>query len=1241
MHLIGRYTTDVTRIFTITTSSLKSRWNIYSVTALDDSTSVQLMPMDLQRSNLAAYNSYLLSSCICVGKGDIKSAYGNVTLVQQLLKILSDMELLDNIFLYQQDLGTFTQGFTTVEILSVTSSISNVRAISGVNYNPYDGSTEYFRKRLAYSIGKRNLKTYEEVLQTYNIAWMYRDDKLIKDYRLITSEEDLEWVISELSSPAVDLVAIDTETTGLNFFWYGGNTTRRSNICGMSLSWRDDQGIYIPFLSTRVPTMDFEATFSRLYPILAKKHLVAHNGLFDQRVFYSYGYLIKLAHDTMIMEFNIDPMVSKGSKALKIMTRKYFGHETLELEDILGAKFNPELIPEIDGELIKIYACADTDYVLKLYHHLKQFITDPNAYKLDMQITEILSIAEFYSTKIDTNLLETLAEINRRDLATVENILYRYIEEIGMQTQAIKFLKSVYGSEYLPTAAEISEVVNNPTFQSRIHSLFIKQTKKAQTSSNPEDQKLQISSSKDIVHIMYNILDYPVTQIDPVTGNWKANEDAILDLLSYSAEEPVKFLREDVKSAIADYDIPHKPDEEILISKKMFESYQFPFAYLLEKWRALYKFQTSFFNKLQSENTDGWYCTTNSMTSAETARVINPIQTLVGALKRLVVPHSKDYYMVIFDMAQIEFRVMLGLANNYWMALTKVAPPDIFDTLNAKNLEFLIEKLNNAEADYHREGGAIFAGCTPEDMTKAQRSKVKAVHFSVPYGAGAYSIAESRLRDARSDRERADIIADTEATLAAWRKNLYPLYYYLEAKRDKALTQVDSSQLPPLLKGRTWGMVDNPMGRHRWFSLDNLTPKNIAGIRRQAGNYPIQSFAREIFFTAMLRLYKRLKREGYITGKVGEEKVIMSTFIHDECHLQVHKSIHPYKMYKMILEECLIQLKGHPNYYMGISIVDNWEEGKADKFEAPVDFVRQCVHEYDAAPEKFADGIYQQSTSESQKDFVFRHICKYMAHRFRKEIELLQSSEEDPYLIDPKHILKVFKNYFLKTRYWLYTTPNRLAEYDFDPDLSSEENKILKYLDAYLYDDDPNNWARYRILFHGEEIPLSSMRKPDAEQDALNDADSDIITDLSLDLDLDFESDFEEDKREQEEYYRREYYLLTDTEVSVPLRINKATGNVCEEDTVRESPPVWNSVSWEDFLGRVVVNIKGAQKNNVLNATRYLRAFRSDQGRPLIFFDGKELDAKVKVSPLFDKKTLYDILYSSKEQAQSVLTKST
>ena len=62
------------------------------------------------------------------------------------------------------------------------------------------------------------------------------DHSADKDYRLITTFEELEWVIDQVS--AATEIAVDLETTGLLFF--------RDRVIGIAISWNEKQGVYIP-----------------------------------------------------------------------------------------------------------------------------------------------------------------------------------------------------------------------------------------------------------------------------------------------------------------------------------------------------------------------------------------------------------------------------------------------------------------------------------------------------------------------------------------------------------------------------------------------------------------------------------------------------------------------------------------------------------------------------------------------------------------------------------------------------------------------------------------------------------------------------------------------------------------------------------------------------------------------------------------------------------------------------------
>lgn len=1230
MQIIGSIGEDT--LWELNFSGLKSRWGLYSRESFNTNNTTPLQPHMLQTKQIRLYNEYLIASACCIGKGEVKFSYGELPVIYSLIKKLTELYLVDDALEDNIREGQVTED---ISVISINYAISNTNRITGVTYEQVTAqhkssqSLNAFRK----SISRRRMRSYEEIIKEYDTSWMYDDKgRKIKDYRLITNVMELDNLKRELEEANPEIIAFDTETTGTDFYYFPGHEELRSRICGCSLSWKLNQGIYIVFESTHIGTLPIDMVFSWLVPFINKRKCVAHNGLFDRRVLYSYGYNLIITDDTMVLEFNLDSRVSRGSKGLKELTRKYYGHNTLELEDILGANPNYELVPEIDPRLIELYACADTDYCLRLYVDLIAEVQrlGRKCYNIDRPMFRYLPIADFYGSHIDMDLLLELSEINKKDLAALEAVMWEFIKDIGAKTQAARFIRSVTSPNYEPTAAEVQEVLRDDRFKDIFNSLLHKQTKKGEKSyrEGGDGWELQFSSSRDIAHIMYTILDYPVISIDLESKAWSTDEEALTNLMNEAAEVPLEFLSHDIISAVTETNIKVSDKDKVVLSVEKFKSYKYPFAYLLSRWRALEKQRTSFFNPLLENNTGGWYYTRNSMTSAETARVINPIQTLAGSLKKLVIPYSDDYYQVVFDMAQIEFRVMLGLANSYWSATGKRLCGSKADAFADKNLHELIERLNDPEKDYHREGGSIFAGCTPEDMTKEQRSKIKAVHFSVPFGAGAASIAKDQVRKARTEAEREAVILDMETTLANWNKNLYPLAHYLAYIRKQAFIPVPDEKLPSALQGGKWGMVSNPVGRVRYFDLTDCSSKNAASIRRQVGNFPIQSLAREIFFRAITNLAAKLRKDGLITEHIGTEKIIIHNPVHDEATLQVHKSIHPYKLYQYILDSIIMELPGFPRFYMGLSIVNNWYDGKDDKFEAPVDFVRQQAKAYAENPEKYdAENLWECNVQER----VLKDMEKYMAKRYYDYVVDLQKDCDDPYLIDPAQLCPRFKNYFLKSRVALYTDIIRDKKY-YDKSISKEDAAVLLRLDGYIKAAAPGEFEKYRTLIDGKEYYLKDIQAPPPEELSETDALLNEVGNLGLDLDLDIDLDLSEalsDYEDEEDRRLEEYYTLTsDSRTILVSPINKEAVRE-EEDGIFSIEPQEADVIFEDFNGRLVCNVTGLTPKGIRELVDAIKMYKSPRGKPLMFLDTRVnvmTDSKQRLLPGYDKELLKKIV---------------
>lgn len=1275
MLLAGTYTASTEYLIQIMSTKTNQRWTLFSPVAIEDLDNLQeqkplqnavITIEDISSAGATTrggskYSKYVLTSMIMTHSGKLMSYYGNTVLLNPLLRELTSSGMMHEIIEVlrgglETDPGSIKQRYTleTGSVLDITQANRFYKSGSKIPGLEYQDAGMFVNESLEQVTRMTKLRTWEQIRAEKgdSLAWLYDEyGREKKDYRIINTPEGFEWLVSELSKPEYKVVAWDTETTGLDMFYMRDVPEKRDKICGMSLTWKADQGVYIPFLSEKFDTLDVQKTLDALVPIMHTKVLAAHNGLFDMRVFKSLGKYVVTAIDTMLLEFLFDPYVSKGSKGLKLVTRKYFGHETLELDDILGGVVDATLIPFLDYDVIRVYGCSDTDYVFKLVQlnipKLTQSTFKP--FRLDNEIAPILSNAEYYGERIDQQLLWTLSEINRKDLDRLTKIMDKYLRDIGTKTLAKRKLTDVYieMGQDLPVSKEhIKLLCSDSEFLEMIEPMFLKDTKKAKS--------LEYSSPQDVVKILYGILEYPITRRDKETKRPKANSEALEDLMSYKAGSPIKFLSGDILSEIVNTELHPSKKERVIIDKDKFESMQYPFAYLLSEWRALYKLRTSFFDSLLAKEKGEYYYTTNSMTSAETGRVINPLQTLIGQLKKLVIPYTDDYYMCVFDMAQIEFRVMIGLAVNYWNAQIEAQESEeLKNLLKSRDISYLTTKLTSYEADYHREGGSVFIGTTPEDMTKAQRSAVKAVHFSVPYGAGVFSIAKNDLRKARTPQQEQEAIEKTSLLLGAWQKTMYPLYYFLERKRDIALLPVPEEELPYGKEGK-WGKVTNALGRYRWFDLNDLDYKRSASIRRMAGNYPIQSFAREIFFTIINRIYKRLIREGFIVPTDDLPKIILSAFIHDECVMHVHRSINPYVLYKIIYEECMaVKFTNHPPYYMGLAIVNNWYEGKSDKYEAPVDYVDEMVKEFDADPEKFKS---QDMFGINARDYVYRDIRKYMTKRYMRELEPYIRRESDGIHVDMDSFMPTFKNYFLKPRLEVHYKEHRKIDKsdEFDGLIALyEEPIILTYPDTPVFIHHSTSkfgpvYEVHEVIGAEEcenitkEMPIALEPKEGSGFGVSSGADSGVLGSaethafsgnegesgdmLEVDTpggddlaDFGFDGLFPEDDdvfgnlesledfEELEEMTAREAMLLSEEERSVYID----TDLKLYEDVAKETVKVKTRM-YDMGKDRVVIDVTGISTEVFMKLRSYLMENLDAIGRELYFMRGKEMTATHK-----------------------------
>lgn len=818
-------------------------------------------------------------------------------------------------------------------------------------------------------------KTLSQLRAIRDLSWYFDNNgKSKKDYKVVDTLDKLQYYCDNVF-PNIKYWAYDIESTGLDFYIHK-DMSLMDHIVSIMFSWKKDQAIFIPIDMEYMPNIDGKKAMEMLRPFLENIPCGGHNIGFDARATYvEYGIKINIHDDTQILNFNRNTHSAKFNNSLKYLEHKFLGVDTLELKDIFGTSKLAGLFRYLPRELALIYACPDVDYWLQVFEILMEKLDTSciQCYRLDMSTLKHIYLADCNGNRVAMNMALQLRDCNNRDKDVLEQLIYKFV---GQEVKLRNYVKEL----------EV-EAIRNDYSAEQCENLL-------QDFIRSDDYKLakyefKIGSGDALGHVMYEMLEYPVLATSAKTKKPAVNSKALKGLLRENAKIPGTWLRDDIPSAMLDVD----PKADPLIKAKDFNSKMYPLPLLIAEYRLRDKRDSTFFKALIDRSIGGMYYTQSKMASAETFRIINTVQVLQGVMKKLIIPISDDHYMLVFDFSQIEYRYMGGMAH----------------------VQTLIEKLNHLRADFHTECCSLLNDIEPWLVTKSMRSDGKSLNFAIPYGMELHSICES-LYKVVNDKN----LVKAQRQLNKWYKIFYQIKDYLDRMRKFALDN---------------GYVSNENGRRRYFYndddmtldewKDDLNKSRMGAIKRASGNYPIQSGAADLFKVAFIRFRNRLEKEG-----LGD-LVKTSALVHDEIVSSVHKSVNPFFLYRIIYEECMLTLKGHPRYFAGVSIVDNWYEGKADLYEAPMEFVEYALNN-GMGDEKF---VWQ----DDAKTNVLNSIRAYMKDTYIREFKELGIDLNNE-VLDLKSLLTNLTDYFLRGKMSLYYEP-----------VKSKDDPVLK---ADVYEND-------------------------------------------------------------------------------------------------------------------------------------------------------------------------------------------
>lgn len=252
-----------------------------------------------------------------------------------------------------------------------------------------------------------------------------------------------------------------------------------------------------------------------------------------------------------------------------------------------------------------------------------------------------------------------------------------------------------------------------------------------------------------------------------------------------------------------------------------------PIVPLITEYRQNTKLKSTYIDGLQAaiDPSDGRVHSSFNQTVTATGRLSStepnlqniPVRHELGKLiRKAFLPASPENVLIDADYSQIELRVMAAMSGDRAMIDAFCQDRDIH-TITAAQINHI-----------------------PEEMvTPAMRSNAKAVNFGIIYGISEYGLAR-------------------DTGISRYEAKRYIESYFARYPGIKAF-------LEDLVRAaKEQGYASTLMGRRRY--LPELTSSKYltrAFGERVAMNMPIQGTAADIIKAAMIKVYSRLKKEGY------------------------------------------------------------------------------------------------------------------------------------------------------------------------------------------------------------------------------------------------------------------------------------------------------------------------------------------------------------------------------------------
>jgi DNA polymerase I-like protein with 3'-5' exonuclease and polymerase domains len=228
----------------------------------------------------------------------------------------------------------------------------------------------------------------------------------------------------------------------------------------------------------------------------------------------------------------------------------------------------------------------------------------------------------------------------------------------------------------------------------------------------------------------------------------------------------------------------------------------------------------------------------------------------------------QDHVAVVADYSQIELRILAEYSGD------------------AKFMEAFL-----SGEDLHKATAAAMFSVPTEDITKEQRFIAKTINFGLAYGMGPNKLMDILNQESMKEGKGAKFqIRQVQAIMNRYKNTYRDVIAWLHQAGELAYRN---------------GYSETMLGRKRYFTRPDMTSPNylqeIASIKRQGANAPIQGTNADITKIAMVNLHNDLEDYNF------RAKIILQ--VHDEIVVLAHKR-HAVAVKEMVVESMLKSASG-------------------------------------------------------------------------------------------------------------------------------------------------------------------------------------------------------------------------------------------------------------------------------------------------------------------------------------------